>query len=578
MPKIHVLSEKVANQIAAGEVINRPASCVKEMLENSLDSGAENISITIQNAGKKLIEIKDDGSGMDAEDLELAFLRHATSKIAAIEDLNYIETMGFRGEALASIASVARVEAISKTAGEDAGNCLIIDGGKTVKKEKKAANTGTTIRVRDLFYNTPARLKFLKSDYTEVTHIIDVVTAIGLSLEGVSIRLTVDGKETLFFPKEARQDERLRIIYGNETFDALLPLNRYTDSVKIFGFIAKPSAARNNRTGQYIFVNKRHIASKRLNYAIYDGYGTLLMKGMYPVALIFVDINPSLVDVNVHPAKAEVKFKEDFAVYNAVKTAVEQALLGAELSIRAEGAGGAAQARQAVEASVNEFFVNEPHALFTPAAFGVKKDSAPFAVKSEKRSSLYIKALGQVHKTYIVGEDETNLVIIDQHAAHEKVLYEKIIKDVQTGKTRIQEMLIPEVLEVTPSEKVLIENNTEIFAKMGFDIAQFGEREFKISAHPVIIREKACAPFIREIISLLSEKGKAGKEEVLRDVAAMTACRAALKAGDELNNAEIEALLTEYFEIDAPYSCPHGRPPIVKIAFEEIERMFKRKL
>jgi len=323
MSKINILSEKVANQIAAGEVINRPASCVKEMLENSIDAGASNISITLLNAGKKLIEIKDDGAGMDAEDLERAFLRHATSKINSIEDLNYIETMGFRGEALASIASVARVEAISKTKEEETGNYLFIEGGKTVKKEKTSANTGTIIRVKDLFYNTPARLKFLKSDYTEVTHIIDIVTAIGLSQEGVSIRLQVDDKEALFFPKDAGLDERIRIIYGRETFDALLPLNRYTDSVKITGFAAKPSAARNNRSGQYIFVNKRSISSKRLNYAIYDGYGTLLMKGRYPVALVFVDINPSLVDVNVHPAKAEVKFKDEHAVYNAIKTAIE---------------------------------------------------------------------------------------------------------------------------------------------------------------------------------------------------------------------------------------------------------------
>jgi DNA mismatch repair protein MutL len=578
MPKIHVLSEKVANQIAAGEVINRPASCVKEMLENAIDAGASNISITVINAGKKLIEIKDDGAGMESEDLERAFLRHATSKIKNIEDLNYIETMGFRGEALASIASVARVEAISKTAGEDAGNYLFIEGGKTVKKEKKAANTGTIIRVKDLFYNTPARLKFLKSDYTEITHIIDIVTAIGLSQEGVSIRLQVDEKEVLFFPKDAALDERIRIIYGKETFDALLPLNRYTDSVKIFGFAAKPSAARNNRSGQYIFVNKRSITSKRLNYAIYDGYGTLLMKGMYPVALVFVDITPDLVDINVHPAKAEVKFKDEHAVYNAVKTAISEAMSQAELSIRAESPKSAADARQAVEDSVKEFFVNETAALFDSRKYEVNKRSAPFEIKSKKRSGLYIKALGQIHKTYIVGEDDGNLVVIDQHAAHEKVLYEKIIKDIETGHVKVQEMLIPEVIEVTPSEKVLIENSIEVFDKMGFEVERFGEREYKISAHPVIIREKAAGPFIREMISLLSEKGKAGREEVLKDIAAMTACRAALKAGDELNNVDLEALLREFFEIDAPYSCPHGRPPIVKIPFDDIERMFKRKL
>jgi DNA mismatch repair protein MutL len=302
------------------------------------------------------------------------------------------------------------------------------------------------------------------------------------------------------------------------------------------------------------------------------------MKGMYPVALVFVDITPDLVDINVHPAKAEVKFKDEHAVYNAVKTAISEAMSQAELSIRAESPKSAADARQAVEDSVKEFFVNETAALFDSRKYEVNKRSAPFEIKSKKRSGLYIKALGQIHKTYIVGEDDGNLVVIDQHAAHEKVLYEKIIKDIETGHVKVQEMLIPEVIEVTPSEKVLIENSIEVFDKMGFEVERFGEREYKISAHPVIIREKAAGPFIREMISLLSEKGKAGREEVLKDIAAMTACRAALKAGDELNNVDLEALLREFFEIDAPYSCPHGRPPIVKIPFDDIERMFKRKL
>jgi DNA mismatch repair protein MutL len=296
------------------------------------------------------------------------------------------------------------------------------------------------------------------------------------------------------------------------------------------------------------------------------------------VALVFVDITPDLVDVNVHPAKAEVKFKDEHSVYNAVKSAIAQAMSEAELSIRADSPGSAMENRFAVEESVKEFFAHETPVLFDSRKFEVKKHSEPFEVKSEKRGGLYIKALGQIHKTYIVGEDDGSLVVIDQHAAHEKVLYEKIIKDVETGSVKIQEMLIPEVFEVTPSEKVLIENSREVFRKMGFEVEQFGEREYKISAHPVIIREKAAGPFIKEMMSLLSEKGKAGREEVLKDIAAMTACRAALKAGDELTNPEIEALLQEYFEIDAPYSCPHGRPPIVKIPFDEIEKMFKRKL
>jgi DNA mismatch repair protein MutL len=577
LPKINILPEKVANQIAAGEVINRPASCVKEMLENSIDAGAGNISITILKAGKKLIEIKDDGAGMDETDCERAFLRHATSKIKAIEDLNYIETMGFRGEALASIASVARVEVISRTAAGETGNFLLMEAGKILKKEKIAANTGTIIRVKDLFYNTPARLKFLKSEYTEITHIMDAVTAIGLSLDGVSVRLRIDDKEVLFFEKDAGLPERIRVIFGREVFDALIPINGYSDNVKVYGYIGKPSVARNNRGGQFLFVNRRNILSKRLNYAVYDGFGTLLMKGKYPVALVFVDINPSLVDVNVHPAKAEVKFKDENIVFNMIKKAIQDALSAAELSVTAGPASLKEEAKQAVEQSVRDFFVNETPALFEQQRFEMKKAGKPVEVRSGKRENLYIKAIGQVNRTYIVGEDGDGLVIIDQHAAHEKVLYEKIIKEIGEGRVKMQEMLIPEVVETTPAEKVTIVNNAEVFRKLGFELEPFGEREFKISAHPVFIREKAAAPFIREMTSLLMEKGKAGNEEVMKGLASVTACRAALKAGDELNGNEIEALLREYFEIDAPYSCPHGRPPIVKIRFDEIEKMFKRK-
>lgn len=578
MPKINILPEKVANQIAAGEVINRPASCVKEMLENSIDAGAGVISITVLKAGKKLIEIKDDGAGMDETDCERAFLRHATSKISSIGDLDHIETMGFRGEALASIASVARVEVLTKTASEETGTFMLMEAGKMIKKEKRAANTGTIIRVKDLFYNTPARLKFLRSEYTEITHIIDAVTAIGLSLENTSVRLQVDDKEVLYFKKDAGLPERVRTIFGGETASALVPVSCYSDSVKIYGYVGKPSAARNNRGGQFLFVNRRSIQSKRLNYAVYDGFGTLLMKGKYPVALVFVDINPALVDVNVHPAKAEVKFKDEAVVFNMIKRAVQDALSAAELSVAAGPSGLKEEAKQAVEQSVRDFFVNETPALFEQKKFEMKKAGKPVEVQSGKRENLYIKAIGQVNKTYIVGEDDENLVIIDQHAAHEKVLYEKIIKETGGGNVRMQEMLIPEIVETTHAEKVIILNNMEVFRKLGFELEVFGEREFKISAHPVFIRDRAAAPFVKEMTSLLMEKGRAGNEEIMKALASVTACRAALKAGDELNNSEIESLLLGYFEIDAPYSCPHGRPPIVKIRFDEIERMFKRKL
>jgi DNA mismatch repair protein MutL len=587
MSKINILPENVANQIAAGEVVVRPASCVKELLENSLDAGAKNISVIIESAGRKLIEVKDDGTGMDETDAENAFLRHATSKINSIKDLDVIETLGFRGEALASIASVARVELVTRTQDEEAGILIYIEGGVVRKKERTAANKGTSIRVRDLFYNTPARYKFMKSDYTEEAHIIETVMAQGLSRENVSIRLVLDGREALFFPPDSGMKERVRSVYGREVSDALLEISAFTDSIKITGFVCKPSVTKNNRSAQHMFVNGRAISSRNLSYAVYEGFGTLLMRGNYPVTFIFLDITPSLVDVNVHPTKAEVKFRNEKMVFNLIKQAVENALAAADLSRSAfpryDGAGstgafGGGEYRKMAEASVNEFFVNESGALFE----GTKVDTAGVSegvnITSIRRGFLSFRALGQVNKTYIVGEDENGLVIIDQHAAHEKILYEDIMREINSGRLRIQEMLIPEVIEVTPSERNIVSGNMEAFENIGFRLELFGENAFSIRAHPVIVKNKAIGPVVKDMIGSLVEKGKAEADVVLRDLAATVACRAAVKAGDELRTAEMENLLGEYFEIDAPFSCPHGRPPIVKIDFSDIEKMFKRKL
>jgi len=574
-----VLPDNVINQIAAGEVVTRPASCVKELIENSIDAGALNITINILSAGKKLIEIKDDGCGMDEVDCENAFLRHATSKINTIEDLNYIETMGFRGEALAAIASVTRIDVMTKAENESIGTHLLLEAGKVRKKEKVAINKGTIIKVMDLFYNTPARLKFLKTNYTEELHIIETVLGIALVNSGISFKLTMDNKEVLFFPREADLKERIRLYFGMEISDYLVEINNLSDNIKIYGFIGKPQISRNDRNAQFLFVNKRVITSKRLNYAVYDGYSNHLMKGKYPVSFILIDINPSLVDVNVHPTKAEVKFKDEAKIFNMIKQAIIESFNYADLSVKSQTTS-VYNVKKNIEESVKNYFVNEHGAssgvLFKTKSFEVKKQEK-IDIKSESKEYLFVRVIGQLNKTYIVGEDDENLVIIDQHAAHEKVLYEKITNEINSGKIRLQELLIPEIIEVNQQEKKIIENNIEIFKKMGFEIDAFGEKEFKITTHPVIVRTKAASFFVREAISLLMEKESAEKEEVMKNLTSTLACRAALKAGDELTNQEIEGLLKEYFEIQSPYSCPHGRPAIVKISFYEVEKMFKRK-
>ncbi len=579
MGLIKILPDNVINQIAAGEVVVRPASCVKELVENSIDAGAQNITINISAAGKKVIEIKDDGCGMDETDCVNAFLRHATSKINTIDDLNYIETMGFRGEALAAIASVARVDIMTKTENESTGTYLFLEAGKIKKKEKVAINKGTVIKVMDLFFNTPARLKFLKTNYTEELHIIETVLGIGLCHTGISFKLIIDNKEILFFPKDADLKERIRLYFGKEIADNLLEINNLSDNIKIYGYTGKPQISRNDRNTQFLFVNKRVITSKRLNYAIYDGYGTHLMKGKYPVSFILIDINPSLIDVNVHPTKAEVKFKDEGKVFNMIKEAITNSLSYSDLSITNQ-VEKVYDVKKNVEESIKNYFANEqrnfPETLFKTKSFEIKKQER-VEIESKTKEYLFIRVIGQMNKTYIIGEDDENMVIIDQHAAHEKVLYEKIMKEVESGRVRLQELLIPEIIETNQQEKKILENNSEIFKKMGFEIETFGERQFKITTHPVIIRTKAVSFFVREAISLLIEKETVEKEDVLKRLISTLACRAALKAGDELTNQEIEGLLKEYFEIQTPYSCPHGRPAIVKISFYEVEKMFKRK-
>lgn len=580
MGVIKVLPDNVINQIAAGEVVTRPASCVKELLENSIDAGAQNITVNILSAGKKLIEVKDDGCGMDEEDCENAFLRHATSKIKSIEDLNYIETMGFRGEALAAIASVSRVEIMTRTAQDSTGTLLYLEAGKVKKKEKVAINKGTVIKIMDLFYNTPARLKFLKTNYTEELHIIDTVLSIALVNLKISFKLTIDGKEILFFPKDADLKERIRLYFGREISDYLIEINNLSDNIKIYGYIGKPQIARNDRNAQFLFVNKRVITNKRLNYAIYDGYSTNLMKGKYPVSFILIDINPSLVDVNVHPAKAEVKFKDEGRIYNMIKQAIQDSLNYADLSVN-QPLKSVYEVQENIKESIKNYFANESthtsEVLFKTKQFEVKKHEK-VEVSSEAKEHLFIRVIGQLNKTYIIGEDDENLIIIDQHAAHEKILYEKIMEEINSGKVRLQELLIPEIIEVNQQEKKIIENNLEIFKKMGFEIDVFGEKQFRITTHPVIIRTKASALFVKEALSLIAEKETVAKEDVLKKLISTLACRAALKAGDELTNQEIEGLLKDYFEIQTPYSCPHGRPAIVKVPFYEVEKMFKRKL
>ncbi len=579
MALIKVLPDNIANQIAAGEVIVRPASCVKELVENSIDAGARNITVRVEDAGKKLIEVKDDGCGMAEEDAKTAFLRHATSKIREAKDLFNVTTMGFRGEALAAISSVARVEIITKREEDEMATRLLLEKSSVIKEEKTASNTGTLIRVKDLFYNTPARLKFMKSNHTEESHITDAVISAALSGIEIGFTLFVSGNPVIEIKNGLTLKERITEIYGRETSSALVEISAFTDSVKVHGYCVKPNLARNVRGHQHLFVNNRPVTSRALNYAVVEGYGTLLMKGMYPVTFIYIQLNPASVDVNVHPAKAEVKFKDERFIYNLIKKAVSEAFGAAELSVNAVGIKNEAEGyKESIKNAVSTYMNNEQEALFTPDTSAVRHTQTAAPVMSQKRNFLWMRVLGQINKTYIVGEDSGALVLIDQHAAHEKSLYEKMLKQATEKNMRVQEMLIPEIIEIPANEVPLFEENIPLLENLGFTADLFGPRQIRITSAPVLLRGRAAAPLVREILGLISEKGGANKEEALKAIISMMACRAAVKAGDELSEQEIDGLLNDYFESDAPYSCPHGRPAIIKISFEELEKMFKRKL
>ncbi|MFP4466545.1 MAG: DNA mismatch repair endonuclease MutL [Candidatus Goldiibacteriota bacterium] len=585
---VNILPENVANQIAAGEVIIRPASCVKELVENSLDAQADDISIHILEAGKKLIEVRDNGRGMRENDAEKAFLRHATSKISDTADLQSIRSFGFRGEALAAASSVSRMEIITKDSAGSEGIRLKIEKSAVVSRGPAAVNTGTVVKIKDLFYNTPARRKFLKADYTEEAHIIGAVSAMALANEQAGFRLFINKKEVMVIPKNSPLKERIRIIYGRETADSLIEIGEYADDIKITGFAGAPGAALKNRNKQFFFVNKRPVSGRAMSFAVYEGYGTLLMKGRYPAVFIFMDIDPALVDVNVHPAKAEIKFRNERAVFSSIRRAVFSAMNSNELSksvrdiktSQETGAPGNEKYQGAGPAA--DVFETEGKAAPEAALFEEEKisvsDFARAEAGSKKRDYLRMNIIGQVKETYILGEDAGNLILIDQHAAHEKVLYEKIMKDIKERKMKVQEVLIPEIIELTREEKKVFENNRGILSRAGFEVEEFGESEYKISAHPVVFKNKETAPAVKEIISKIMEHGGSEREGIFKEMADTMACRAAIKGGDRLSSEEIKALLDEYFEIEEPFSCPHGRPVIVKVSFGEIEKMFKRKV
>lgn len=582
---IRILSESIINKIAAGEVIERPSNAVKELLENSIDSGADEIKIEIFNAGIKKIKITDNGCGMKREDVILSFKRHATSKIENIDDLFNIKSLGFRGEALSSIAEISNLRISSKTKDDKLGTYLEIEGGNIIKTDSIAMNNGTTIEVKDLFYNVPARKKYLKSIETEFSHIVDIVMRYALINKNISIKLLHNNSEVINSPKTDSLLDNITSIYGYEISKDLIEVINEKSGVKVYGYISRPSLTRSERNDQSIYINNRYVKDNIISNAVYDAYKTLLFINRHPIFVLEIKIDPQDVDVNVHPTKHIVKLKNENDVYSTVFEAVKKSFSNNNLIVNAEIGGTINEYRKPVNKynlsldkqtilNVKEHVISSE---IKPRQELVSQSLDPQINTQNKQSDLFddFKILGQINKTFIICENSVGLAIIDQHAAEERVNYEKFMKELKEGSIKKQKLLNFKILELNPMQYLSAISNKEFLEKIGFEFEEFGKNTVKLMTIPLIFDRLKSTIFIDIINELLKEKFETIDNEIEERIIRF-ACRASVKAGDELTIVELKKLLSELGKADNPYSCPHGRPSIINFSIGELEKKFKR--
>jgi len=589
--RIHLLEEHTVNRIAAGEVVDRPASVVKELVENSIDAGARTIMVEVEQGGKRLIRVTDDGEGMSPADALLSIQRHATSKIRNAEDLQSIVTLGFRGEALPSIASVSRFELLTRRADLDTGMRLLVENGQVVEAEECAARNGTTVTVRDLFYNTPARLKFLKSVATELSHITELMTRFALAFPEISFRLLHNGQE--IFVSQGSTDPRhaLLAVFGRDVARELRRIDYMQGSLRITGYVSPPHLTRPTRAMQSFFVNRRQVRHRVLSKALDDAYRTLTPEGRHPVAAIFLQVPPYSVDVNVHPTKAEVKFSHEGEVYHAVLTAIRQALLqqgmmpsalpGLQSGLDIPQSAGRPATGQPVwqpspllpqEVLHAELLRRAGIELSQATAAEVQPAARPYAEMLEG-----FQVLGQLDRTYIVASSHRGLLIIDQHVAHERVLYEKLTVLRQRQPVPVQHLLTPLVFHLDRRTATLLGEHLQDIQNMGFLLEPFGSDSVVLRGVPAWLGQRNVEALVRDLLDEISELGVQRRLPLTDEtLVATTACKMAVKAGDALSHAEMTHLLQELAETENPYLCPHGRPVVLVLSIEELERRFKR--
>ena len=592
---IRLLSPEVASQIAAGEVIERPASVVKELLENSLDAGARSIVITIVESGKKLIEVADDGSGIPSAELELAVARHATSKLARSDELFSISTLGFRGEALASIGSVSRMTVTSRVANEQEGARLRVEGGIAGTLTKVGAPVGTTIRVEDLFYNVPARLKFLKSDTTERRATDNLITRYALAYPEKRFRLS-DGKNVVL-QTSGDGDRRaiLAALYGVDVAKQMLEVMAEEEGLRLTGFISPTSLTRSNRREITFFINGRWVHDVALSAALLQAYHTLLMVGRYPLTALFLEIPPAEVDVNVHPAKAEVRFREQDKIFSFVQRAVRRALLAyspvPNVAPSLWGTTRTVPSDQPYHTGLDwKIAHDEPltesrdsrletidQKLETNLQSPISSQSSPSPVSAPQSRIPLLRLVGQIGATYLVAEGPDGLYLVDQHAAHERVLFEKLMAQHTMRNIPSQALLAPIAVTLPPPSANLLITQLPLLNHFGFDVEEFGPNTFQVRAMPALFMGSDPASALRALVEDFEEDEAPLQNEIEAKLAARVCKRMAVKGGQALSNEEQRALLIDLEACDSPRTCPHGRPTMIHLSVDLLERQFGRR-
>lgn len=642
MAKINILDKKIYNRIAAGEVVERPYSVIKELIENAIDAGATDIDVTIEDGGKRLMRVSDNGCGISREDLPKAFLPHATSKISAVEDLDKILTLGFRGEALASIGSVSKATILSKTKDDEMGNIIVCEGGVIGDADVYPSDTGTTVSVENLFFNTPARAKFLKASKSEETDITNIITRLILSHPDIAFKYTSDGK-VMLQSFGGGLDEAIIEIYGYNTITDCIPIETEKNGIKISGFIGKSYFTKPNRTYQTVILNGRYVVNNTIQSSMHNAYAAYLMKRQYPFYVLKIDMSPETVDVNVHPNKTDVRFIDNQVIYSTLYSVVSKVLDGSAAALEIvkpnnyvpidEGSRpiipqkpitpdeiGEAHCDRPFVSGFNEELLDqtiwgrynksksaekegefektfgvadshddEPRELggnkiddiFAEnkkyiAEMEAKKaaEEAEKARQEELKVEPEFKVIGQVLATYLILEKENDIYFIDQHAAHERLLYDKFIEEYKSGNVAEQTMLVPYIFRVNESESEFIIGKFPELRKAGFDISEYDVNEFAVYSVPVLLFDMDLKSFFDDLLSDISFK-KETMPELIHDKIAMKACKAAIKSGKILSEDEIDALL-KAMKYNTALRCPHGRPVTVKISRTEIDKWFKR--